>query len=301
MDQGPDAFHLDALRQRFPATRLVAGGAPGDASTSAATAGERTFEVVQTDADAAAPAGPAGSAAAVPPPGAGPPLTLYVTLDAAFPQSAPRCRTAMGVAVASAAPWDGGRSLLSEAVDGAFATLRALWGGLRPPSAADLPSLRGLPDDVLDDLVSNPLCLAAYAFQLPYCRALRDAGAATIDAVAAQAAENLALQPAVEALEAEVRALQATVRERAAELALARAAAADVAPLLTVSGLLRAAAAELAECDALAAPAAERIAALPAGTALPSGALEEYVELRAKFHARELKRRAFAAANGVAL
>lgn len=265
-----NSFHIDALMQRFPQSRCTSDSPL------------HVFEVVETTTVQD------GVSRAVPP------MVLYVTLDQSFPVSPPVAKTQTDLII-TAARWES-TTLLSEAVETMFLRLRELWGRSNPPSLADLPQLGNISDEVLNDLLANMFCFESFVFQLPYCRALRDAIASSVEHVEKAANSNLDIRGPISQLSDDVKSLQTSAREQADELLQAKKEATELLPFVTPMGVLKAFAPELQECEIAAGALADQYAQQEASS---STLLEEYLELRVKYHSRDLKRRAYASSCGI--
>lgn len=158
-------------------------------------------------------------------------LSLFVSLPASFPKSAPKatmpycCHSIpitppnINPSEAQAYQWEGSASTLVEAVRNAFQNAADRWGPVEPPSMRSVTlQLSGETDRLLRDLVTNPNCLDAYCYQLPIVKQMREASRQTIGEIERVANENTLLRSEVETLERKVEGMQRQLSDQVAQL-----------------------------------------------------------------------------------
>ncbi|GET89973.1 hypothetical protein, conserved [Leishmania tarentolae] len=158
-------------------------------------------------------------------------LSLYVTLPASFPKTAPRatmpycCHNVpitppnINPSEALAYQWSSTTSTLVDAVRNAFQNAADCWGPVEPPSMRNITlQLSGETDRLLRDLVTNPNCLDAYCYQLPIVKLMRKVSRQTIGEIERVANENTTLRNEVETLQAKVQHQKQQLSEQVSQL-----------------------------------------------------------------------------------
>lgn len=158
-------------------------------------------------------------------------LSLYVTVPAAFPKSAPKatmpycCHNVpitppnINPSETQAYQWSSTASSLVEAVRNAFQNAADCWGPVEPPSMHGVTlQLSGETDRLLQDLAGNPNCLDAYCYQMPIVKQMREASRQTINEIERVASENTRLRGEVETLERQVEELQQRLGDQVTQL-----------------------------------------------------------------------------------
>ncbi|ESL11971.1 hypothetical protein TRSC58_00270 [Trypanosoma rangeli SC58] len=230
---------------------------------------------------------------------------LCVALGAKFPRAPPIVTYFDGRAISIASSdsstdggWDSSTSKLADAVGNAFANLADLWGSVAPPSMESLLAQLGLlSDSMLQDIVSNPNCLESYAYQLPFFKAIRDAGGQTIDEIERVANENLKLQPVLDQLRDEVEELQRSLEQNAQSVQKVLQSTPLLNSISSPENLAKTLAADVKALDAQGEEIARRLLQVDYATDRRrfDELLEEYRQKAKERHVMDLKRRAYCA------
>lgn len=144
-------------------------------------------------------------------------MNVYATLGRDFPLQPPRITATTGQLLRCAPAggvWNPDMTVLAEAVTEALTHLRELWGRIKPPSLMTLTKdLQTHSDDLLSDIIENPTCLETFAYQLPVCKAMRDASVEILKQLEAAAEVNRQLIESVSAVRAEIKVASADLED----------------------------------------------------------------------------------------